>query len=113
MEITITRSDRLTEVSLAGELTLAESSGFRETVSREMTASSSPAALLLDLTDLHYLDSSGLGALLAVFNLARQQDFVLGLCHLQPKIVDILKITNLADVLPLFTSREKFLATIA
>ena len=51
-------------LSLSGELDYGECSGFRMNIDRILK--SAPDATIVDLSDLQYLDSSGLGLLLAL-----------------------------------------------
>src|SRR5580658_2855521 len=52
--------------------------------------------IVIDLGDLSYLDSSGLGALVALKASALRQGYcVLELANMTPRVLDLLRITNL------------------
>lgn len=58
--------------------------------------------IVIDLGDLNYLDSSGLGALVGLKVSALKQGFVtVELVNMTPRVLDLLRITNL---LQLFSS---------
>ncbi len=54
--------------------------------------------IVLDVGDVSYLDSSGLGALMTLYASARKSGSDLKLAHLTPRIVDLLRITRMEAV---------------
>ncbi len=54
--------------------------------------------LILDLTDLSHMDSSGLGALVGLYISARGASCELQLVNLSPRIRELLNITNVLSV---------------
>ncbi|MFY9906643.1 MAG: STAS domain-containing protein [Terriglobales bacterium] len=54
--------------------------------------------LVLDLTDVTYLDSSGLGAIVGLYLSAKRQHCVLKLIHLNERLQELFRITKLASV---------------
>ncbi len=54
--------------------------------------------VVLDLGDVSYLDSSGLGALVGLYATARRKGTELKLAHLSERIIDLLRITHLASI---------------
>jgi anti-anti-sigma factor len=55
--------------------------------------------LVLDLKEMTYLDSFGLGALVGVYLSARRQDCQLRLINVKQQAQDVIRITNLADLI--------------
>ena len=53
----------------------------------------------LDLTDLHFIDSSGLGTLLSTYVSARTAGCEFRLVNPSPSVTSLLKLTHLASVL--------------
>ncbi|MBZ5568864.1 MAG: STAS domain-containing protein [Acidobacteriia bacterium] len=53
----------------------------------------------LDLADLHFIDSSGLGALLSTYVSAKTAGCELRLVNPSPSVTSLLKLTHLASVL--------------
>ncbi len=54
--------------------------------------------VVLDLTDLKYMDSSGLGALVGLYVSAKRTGTQLKLINLSDRIKELLRITHLASV---------------
>jgi anti-sigma B factor antagonist len=54
--------------------------------------------IVLDLSGVNYMDSSGLGTLLATFISARSAGCELRLVNLSPRIQELLRLTRLANV---------------
>jgi anti-anti-sigma factor len=54
--------------------------------------------IVLDLTDVSYMDSSGLGALVGLFVSAKRAGKQLKLINLSARIQDLLRLTNLLSV---------------
>lgn len=62
--------------------------------------------LVLDLTDVKYLDSSGLGALVGIYVSARRQNCELKLINLNERLKQLFRITQMAKV---FEGHEEML----
>ena len=54
--------------------------------------------IVLDLTDVTYLDSSGLGALVSLYVSARGQNCELKLIHLNQRLQQLFRLTKLASI---------------
>ncbi len=54
--------------------------------------------IVLDLSDVSYLDSSGLGAIVGLYLSAKRQHCALKLIHLNQRLQELFRITKLASV---------------
>jgi anti-sigma B factor antagonist len=54
--------------------------------------------VVLDLTNVTYIDSSGLGALVGIFLTARRQECELKLINLSPRLKELFRLTRLAEI---------------
>ncbi len=91
-----------TIVDLSGRITLGEgSSTLRETV-RDLV-SKGQKKIILNLEDVSYIDSSGIGELVSSFTTVSNQGGKLKLLHLQKKVHDLLQITKLYTVFDVYT----------
>ena len=87
----------VTIVDLTGRITLGEgSSVLRDTV-KDLAAKGQKKILLI-LGDISYIDSSGIGELVAAFTSVRNQGGEMKLLHLTKKMHDLLQITKLYTV---------------
>src|SRR5664280_930404 len=109
MPVTMTLEQRreVWILSLSGELDYAECSGFRMQIDRMLKAL--PPAVVIDLSALDYLDSSGLGLLLS---LSREYGSSGGrMALVTNKTVDsILEITRLNGIFSVFRTLDQALA---
>ena len=87
----------VTVVDLSGRITLGEASGkLRETVHNLLD--SGVTRVLLNLGDVTYVDSSGLGELVSAYTTARGRGCTVKLLNVQAKLQDLLQITKLYTV---------------
>jgi anti-sigma B factor antagonist len=55
-------------------------------------------SIILDLTDVSYMDSSGLGAIVGLYFSAKRQHCTLKLINLNQRLKELLRLTKLASV---------------
>ena len=82
-------------VRCTGRITSATSSTLQTTV-RQLIPETE--RLVLDLTDVSYLDSSGLGALVGLYISAKRQHCELKLINLNQRLKQLFRLTNMAKV---------------
>ena len=97
MKASTRQAGSVTIVDLSGQIKLGEgSSVLRDTVKDLL--SKGHKKILLNLGDINYVDSSGIGELVAAFTSVRNQGGEMKLLHLTKKIHDLLQITKLYTV---------------
>jgi len=102
----------VTVVDLSGQIKLGEgSSVLRDTVKDLL--SKGHRKILLNLGEITYIDSSGIGELISAFTSVRNQGGDLKLLHLTKKIHDLLQITKLYTVFDVKDDEAEALATFA
>ena len=89
--------DGVTIVDLSGRITLGEGSVILRDTVRELMGKGSKK-ILLNLGDVNYIDSSGIGELVSAFTTFRNQGGELKLLNLTKKVHDLLQITKLYTV---------------
>ena len=67
--------------------------------------------LLVDLQEVRFVDSSGLGALVSGFKNASARSGSLKLCGLQPQVKSMFELTRLHRVFEIFNGTEEALAS--
>jgi anti-sigma B factor antagonist len=89
------RSPEETLVRCVGRITSSTSATLQSAV-RPLIPQS--RRLVLDLTDVTYLDSSGLGALVSIYVSARRQECELKLINLNERLKQLFRITQMAKI---------------
>ena len=94
--------DGVTIVDLNGRIVLGEATtALRELL--QNLVSQGQKKILLNLADVSYIDSSGLGALVSGFTSLTGQQGSLKLLNLTKKVQDLLQITKLLTVFEVYT----------
>jgi anti-sigma B factor antagonist len=97
MKISTRQVDGVAVVDCSGRITLGEGSvTLRDTV-RDLLSKGNKK-ILLNLAEVNYIDSSGIGELVSGFTTVRNQGGELKLLNLTKKVHDLLQITKLYTV---------------
>ena len=97
MKASTRQVDGVTIVDLSGRITLGEGSVMLRDQIRELLGKGEKK-ILLNLGDVTYIDSSGIGELVSAFTTVRNQGGELKLLNLTKKVHDLLQITKLYTV---------------
>ena len=102
----------VTVVDVSGRITLGEgSSNLREGI-REMLGKGHKK-ILLNLGEVSYIDSSGIGELVSAFTSVTNQAGQLKLLNLTKRVKDLLQITKLYTVFEVFDDEAKAVGSFA
>ena len=97
---------------LEGRIVLGEeSNALREKVKGLLAAGQK--RILLNMDNVSYIDSSGLGTLVAAHTSARAQGASLKLCNLGSKFQEILQVTKLVTVFEVYPTEAAAIASFA
>jgi anti-sigma B factor antagonist len=97
MKTSTRQIDGVTIVDLSGRITLGEGSvTLRDTVRGLLSKGNKK--ILLNLGDVNYIDSSGIGELVSAYTTVRKEGGDLKLLNLTRKVHDLLQITKLYTV---------------
>ena len=105
--VQIRQADRVSLLDVAGRLTSFEGPAFREAIQQLLREGNSN--IILNLTALDYLDSSGIGELVRNYLSVVKRGGTMKVVGLAPKVDEILKITQLYQVFPEFPDEESAL----
>ncbi len=97
MKVSTRQVDGITILDLSGRITLGEGSVQLRDAVRELLSKGSKN-LLLNLGEVNYIDSSGIGELVSAFTTVRNQGGEMKLLNLTKKVHDLLQITKLYTV---------------
>jgi anti-sigma B factor antagonist len=89
--------DGVTIVDMSGRITLGEGSVILRDIVRDLIGKGEKR-LLLNLGDVTYIDSSGIGELVSAYTAVRKEGGELKLLNLTKKVHDLLQITKLYTV---------------
>ena len=97
LKFTTRQVDGVTILDLSGRITLGEGSVQLRDAVRDLLGKGQKH-ILLNLGDVTYIDSSGIGELVSAFTTAKNQGGELKLLNLTRKVHDLLQITKLYTV---------------
>ena len=92
-------------VDLAGKITLGENTGILREELRSLL-SQGTKNIVLNMGDVSYVDSAGLGELVGAYTTATNQGGSVKLLNLQGKLRDLMQITKLHTIFSTFDSEQ-------
>ena len=112
VKLTTRQVGDVTVVDAVGRITLGEgASTFRDTV-RDLVASGHKK-MLLNLGEVSYIDSSGIGEMVSGFTTVANQGGQLKLLNLTKRVKDLLQITKLYTVFEVFDDEAAAIRSFA
>jgi len=98
-------SDGIVVVDCAGRIVFGEETAqLRDEVKSHIAAGS---RIILNLADVTYIDSGGLGTLVALYTTARNAGGAVKLARLTQRVGDLLQVTKLLTVFEVYPSEEE------
>lgn len=108
-ELSVEDRGEVAIVAVRGDLDISTSPGLRN---RLVELATGPVSkLVIDLEDIEFLDSTGLGVLVGALKRMRTKDGDLVLICSTPRILKVFEITALTKVFTFASSREQALQT--
>ncbi|MFQ6172214.1 STAS domain-containing protein [Oryzobacter sp. R7] len=108
LSVTTSRQDDVTIVSVAGEVDVYTAAQLRAALDDEVAAEH--VQLVVDLDEVTFLDSTGLGVLVGRLKLVRNQSGWLRLVCSNERILRVFRITGLDKVFGIHASVDEALA---
>ena len=100
--LTLREVGDVTIMDLSGRISLGEGSALLRKTIRDLLENGQ-TKILLNLGDVNYIDSSGIGELVSGFTAVRNREGELKLLNLTKKVHDLLQITKLFTVFDVYT----------
>ncbi len=97
-------------LDLSGEIDLQSSPRLREIL--QIRAKAKTPALLLNLSGVSYLDSSGLATLIEYFQTSRAHQGRLALCCLTPRVRSVFQVARLDQIFAIHPDEAAALAAL-
>ena len=112
LKMTNREVDGVAVVALDGRIVLGEeSNALREKVKALMAEGKKKVVLNMD--NITFIDSAGLGTLVAAHHSVKTQGASLRLCHLGSKFQEVLQITKLLTVFDVYNSEAEAVASFS
>jgi anti-sigma B factor antagonist len=109
--VTIRQRDHVTLMDVTGHLTVFEVRELRDSV--QSLLREKRKNILLNLSGLQYLDSSGIGELARIYVALVKQGGTMKVVGLAPKVEEVLKITHLSQVFQEFPDEQTALRSFS
>jgi anti-sigma B factor antagonist len=104
VDLRVSSAAERTVLSVAGEVDVANAGSLRERLEDLLTHS--PRGLIVDLTPLTFIDSTGLGVLVGARNRAMEIGVPLALVCAQERVLKLFRITGLDAVFEIHPTLE-------
>ena len=101
----ITREDSGTIVHLQGEIDLHQSPGLHEALVD--ICGEKPARLILNMADVRYIDSSGVGSLVEIYRRLKREKGAFVLVAPGSRVMSVLEITRLDKFFAIVNTQEE------
>ncbi len=112
LKMTNREVDGVSVVALDGRIVLGEeSNALREKV--KSLIADGKTKVVLNMANITFIDSAGLGTLVAAHHSAKSQGAALKLAHLGSKFQEVLQITKLLTVFDVYNSEAEAVASFA
>jgi anti-sigma B factor antagonist len=99
-------------VDLNGKITLGESSGVLRDELNALLAMGRKH-IIVNMANVSYVDSAGLGELVGKYTTATNQGGSIKLLYLQGKMKDLLQITKLHTIFPIYEDEKEAVASFS
>lgn len=106
LKATIRNVNNVSIIDLSGKITLGENTGVLRDSIKSVNAQGNKN-IILNLADVSYVDSAGLGELVGSFTTAKNQGGMLKLLNAQKKIKDLLQLTKLYTVFQAYDNEDE------
>lgn len=110
MQLNITEQDEIIKISVNEERMDAHNSAALKEQMLQLF-DEGKCNLIVDLSSVRFIDSSGLGALVSGFKNASAREGNLKLCSLQPQVRSMFELTRLHRVFEIFSNHDEALAS--
>jgi anti-sigma B factor antagonist len=112
LKMTSREVDGVTVVALEGRIVLGEeSNALREKI--KSMVGDGKKKIVLNMDGVTFIDSAGLGTLVAAHHSAKGQGASLRLCHLGTKFQEVLQITKLMTIFDVYNTEAEAVASFS
>jgi anti-sigma B factor antagonist len=112
LKMTSREVDGVTVIAMDGRIVLGEeSNALREKV--KALVAEGKKKVVMNMDNVTFIDSAGLGTLVAAHHSAKNQGASLRLCHLGTKFQEVLQITKLMTIFEVYNTEPEAVASFS
>jgi anti-sigma B factor antagonist len=108
----VRHSGNVAIIDMSGRITLGEGAGLLRGTIKDLVAAGQNK-ILLNLKDVNYIDSAGLGEMVGSYASVTNQGGDIKLLNVQSKVTDLLQITKLFTVFATYTNEDEAVRSFA
>ncbi|NUN63561.1 STAS domain-containing protein [Pseudanabaena biceps] len=105
-------SNQVKVIKPSGRLDVTTAAEFRRQVSDIAAAPTPPKYLLVDLQNITFMDSSGLGALVSALKSIRNSNGDMVICGANDQVQMLFELTSMTKIFKIYENPEDFNATL-
>lgn len=104
LRLSTRKSEGILIVDCSGRIVFGEESAYLRDMVKKLIAENN--RLVLNLSGVTYIDSGGLGTLVALYTTARNSGGAIKLANLTQRVGDLLQVTKLVTIFEIYDSEE-------
>jgi anti-anti-sigma factor len=105
-------SDQVKIMQPSGRLDVTTAADFRRQVNDIASLATPPKYLLVDLEEITFMDSSGLGALVSALKSIRSSNGDMVICGANDQVQMLFELTSMTKILKIYPTIDEFNATL-
>lgn len=102
----ITYENEIAILNFEGEVTFENSNPLKEEAKKQLSKNEKTEHLIFDLSQVPYLDSSGVGVIFSLFKFMRLKGGSLTVVNPNEKIGRVFEVTKMKEIIPVYNNRE-------
>jgi anti-sigma B factor antagonist len=96
MDIEVKDQDKIVSIVVNGDIEMMTIKSFKQKLFE--IGQNVDKDIEIDLSNVDYIDSSGVGVLISLLKLQKKKDKTLSINKVSPKVLNVLKLSSLSDV---------------
>lgn len=96
MDISVSEDDKLVKITVNGDIEMMTIKNFKQKLFE--LGQNIDKDIEIDLSNVDYIDSSGVGVLISLLKLQKKKNKNLIINKVSPKVLNVLKLSSLSDV---------------
>ena len=105
-------SDQVKIMQPSGRLDVTTAADFRRQVNDVASLATPPKYLLVDLEEITFMDSSGLGALVSALKSIRNSNGDMVICGANDQVQMLFELTSMTKIFKIYSTIDEFNATL-